>query len=195
VTWGRDRDEAIARMSRALREFDVGGVPTTIPFHARVMETGTFQRGEATTAFLAEHPEVIPPPADVVVEPAEPAGAKREILVEVNNRRFTVSLPEGIALNGASSGGTRNASPVKRKAAGGKTSAATGPDLKSPIQGTVIRVAAEAGQEVAAGALICVIEAMKMENEVKAKANGILATVHVVEGATVEANGKLFTFA
>jgi biotin carboxyl carrier protein len=67
--------------------------------------------------------------------------------------------------------------------------------VKSPMPGRIIRMLVAAKDEVTAGQTLCVIEAMKMENEVKAKAAGVVATVHVVEGATVEANGKLFTLA
>jgi glutaconyl-CoA/methylmalonyl-CoA decarboxylase subunit gamma len=81
-------------------------------------------------------------------------------------------------------------------AAAKKTSGGTSDKLvKSPMPGRVIRLLASAKDEIAQGQTLCVIEAMKMENEVKAKAACVVAEVHVTEGATVEANGKLFTLA
>lgn len=85
----------------------------------------------------------------------------------------------------------------QRAASAAKKGGATTSDkhVKSPMPGRVIRLLVAAKAEVAAGQTLCVIEAMKMENEVKAKAACVVAEVHVVEGATVEANGKLFTLA
>ncbi len=85
----------------------------------------------------------------------------------------------------------------QRAAAAAKKGGASSSEkhVKSPMPGRVIRLLVAAKDEVAAGQTLCVIEAMKMENEVKAKAACVVAEVHVVEGATVEANGKLFTLA
>ncbi len=194
VTWGRDRDEAITRMRRALAEFEVGGVPTTIPFHARVLETETFQAGLATTAFLPEHPEVIPPPAEIVAAAGEETGVKTDLVVEVNNRRFTVRMPEGVSLNGHGPlNGKSAASPVKRRGSSGTAVKTQGPELTSPIQGTVIRVSVAEGETVAQGALICVVEAMKMENEIMAHRDGVVSSVPIQKGAAVKIGTVLAT--
>jgi acetyl-CoA/propionyl-CoA carboxylase biotin carboxyl carrier protein len=193
VAWGRDRDEAIARMSRALAEFEIGGVPSTIPFHARVMDSEAFREGEATTAFLPEHPEVIPPPAEIAVEPGDGPAPTNEVVVEVNQRRFTVRLPEGIIANG--NGAAPGSKPAaKRKGGSGKAAAAAaGPDLTSPIQGTVIRVPVEAGQAVTQGTIVCVVEAMKMENEIVAHRDGTIAAISVTPGTSVTIGAVLAT--
>jgi acetyl-CoA/propionyl-CoA carboxylase biotin carboxyl carrier protein len=193
VTWGRDRDEAIDRMRRALSEFEIEGVPTTIPFHARVLETDSFRSGDVTTAFLPEHPEVIPPPTVSLVLPETASNGKAEVVVEVNNRRFTVSLPEGISLNGQNSSGLRKATPGKRYGRSTKAATAIGPDLTSPIQGTVIRVSVEPGQSVTQGTLICVVEAMKMENEIVAHRDGVVSSLPVQPGLPVKIGTVLAT--
>ncbi len=192
VTWGRDRDEALARMSRALAEFEVGGVPTTIPFHSRVIQNETFRSGGATTAFLPENPEVIPLPAEATDQTGAADDPKTDLVVEVNNRRFVVRLPELAGLVTASPNG-RTASPVKRKGSSGKAATAPGPDLESPIQGTVIRVSVEAGEQVTRGSLICVVEAMKMENEIVAHRDGIVTAIPVQPGIAVKIGSVLAT--
>ncbi|MCC6705447.1 MAG: acetyl-CoA carboxylase biotin carboxylase subunit [Thermomicrobiales bacterium] len=189
VTWGRDRDEALDRMSRALGEFVIEGVATTIPFHARVMDHPVFRAGQATTAFVPEHPEVIPEPQ--VVTPAEPSDdqAPVETVIEVNGRRLKVSIHGGIAL-GAPVAATNGNRPTKRGGAG-KKKAGGGDLLESPIQGTVIRLNVAEGQQVAAGELICVVEAMKMENEITAHKAGSITALHIAQGASVQIGGAI----
>jgi acetyl-CoA/propionyl-CoA carboxylase biotin carboxyl carrier protein len=214
VVWGRDREEAIARMARALAEFTVEGVPTTLPFHRHVMAHPAFRAGEVSTAFIAEHPEVVPPPADpatgtgsgVGPDAAGPSPA-REVVAEVNGRRFAVRLlnwPDPAATaagpsrgrmgNGAA--GRAPARPAVGRAGAGTGSrgvapSANGPDLPSPIQGTVLRVAVEPGQSVRRGDPVCVVEAMKMENEVAAHRDGTVEAVLVAAGAAVRVGEAL----
>jgi biotin carboxyl carrier protein len=128
-------------------------------------------------------------------------GPARPISVRVEGRMVDLTTegqpPELGAIASGHRSYVRVESERQRAAAAAKKSGGTTSDklVKSPMPGRVIRLLVAANDEITAGQTLCVIEAMKMENEVKAKANGILATVHVVEGATVEANGKLFTFA
>ena len=191
IAWGRDRSEAIARMQRALADFEVTGVPTTIPFHRAVMADPGFRDAIPTTTFLVEHPDVIPPPA-VIDQPDQASSDGQDelterLVAEVNGRRFVVRLPAlvGTATNGA----TRPAvsrRPGPPSASGGRSGGgAGGAELTSPIQGTVLRVLAEAGQAVRQGDVICIVEAMKMENELVAHRDGTLAEVRVTPGATV----------
>jgi acetyl-CoA/propionyl-CoA carboxylase biotin carboxyl carrier protein len=187
VVWGRDREEALARMQRALGEFEIDGVATTIPFHQLVMAHPVFAAGQATTAFVGEHPEIIPDPKPVNrAETAEEHGAPVETIVEVNGRRLKVAIHGGVAIRPAGVTQGNGAKAPKRAGLGGNKRGATGNVLESPIQGTVIRLEASEGQEVAAGDLICVVEAMKMENEVVAHKNGRIAALHVSKGAMVQ---------
>jgi len=183
VVWGRDRDEALARLRRTLKDFTIEGIPTTIPFHLNVVQHPVFVQGGATTTFLAEYPDVLPPPA----EPVAGAGAQAEspartsMVMEVNGRRFDVSIIGDVA--------AANGSRPKRKAGTRRERAATtvqaGADLVSPVQGTVVRVQVEPGQTVTAGDVVCVIEAMKMENEVTAHRDGVITGIGVQQGGSV----------
>jgi len=192
AVWGRDRDEAIARMARALSEYRVTGVATTIPFHRNVMASPAFRAGDVSTTFIAEHPEVIPPPQDVpAAEPGEAPPEPRALVAEVNGRRFAVKVhgwPEAAAVgNGvARNGSAPRRGPARRASAAAKP-AADGPELPSPVQGTVVRVVAAAGANVRQGDVILVVEAMKMENEVAAHRDGTLEAVLVETGAAVKA--------
>ncbi len=192
VVWGRDRDEAIARTRRALAEFEVDGVPTTIPFHRAVLDHPVFRAGKATTAFLTEHPEALPPPAAVGRAAADPPGdaAPREVVAEVNGRRFVVRI-SGLhqAPSQPSAPARRRPPPAPGRAVptgpGGRV-AANGNELTSPIQGTVVRVAVNAGQTVARGEVVCVVEAMKMENELAAHRDGTVEALRVSAGDPVK---------
>jgi acetyl-CoA/propionyl-CoA carboxylase biotin carboxyl carrier protein len=190
VTWGRDRDEALDRMSRALGEFVVEGVATTIPFHALVMNHPVFRAGGATTAFVPEHPEVIPASQVVTPGAAEEAVAPIQTIVEVNGRRLNVSIHGGISLGSAQAAAATGDRP-NRRAGSGKKKAGSGDQLESPIQGTVIRISAAEGQVVAAGELICVVEAMKMENEIFAHKAGTITALHIAQGAAVQIGGAI----
>ncbi|HEV2073602.1 MAG TPA: biotin carboxylase N-terminal domain-containing protein [Thermomicrobiales bacterium] len=194
IVWGRDRDEAIARMYRALKDYQIEGVPTTIPFHKRMMEHEAFGAGETTTTFLANHPEVLEgySPADMPAQEEQTPGSPAlALVVEVGGRRFDVAV-SGLPTNGGSrrqSGRTHRPGPPKSGSGG----AGSGNDLISPIQGTVLRVAVEKGQTVARGDLVCVVEAMKMENEMTAHRDGIISALNVVAGATVQISGIIAT--
>lgn len=188
IAWGRDRDEAIDRMRRALAEFEITGVPTTIPFQRRVMDSSEFRAGTPTTSFIIEHPELMPPPHDQEPAAANEPAASRGLVVEVNGRRFVVRLPE---LAPSPAVGQVRPGPAKRPGAAGPTGGATsaggsaGNELTSPIQGTVLRVPVEAGQSVKRGAVICVVEAMKMENELVAHRDGTITELRVSPGMTI----------
>jgi acetyl-CoA/propionyl-CoA carboxylase biotin carboxyl carrier protein len=198
VVHAETRSEAIARAQRSLAEFVVEGVITTIAFHRAALAHPAFAAGEATVNFIAQHPELVeqtrafapPAPApEAVDEPAEP----RSFTVEVNSRRF------GVKVFGAGS-----AAPPARPAPGNgrrppsarQAALAVKVDgVISPIQGRVTAVRAEAGQQVQAGQVLFIVEAMKMENEITAPHAGTLAEVRAAVGGTVEAGGVLATYA
>ena len=197
VTWGRDREEARRRLARALRDFHVQGVPTTIPFHLAAIEHPSFVAGEVFTTFLADHPEVVEAStahADPVPLPlgAGDDGAdlqRSSLLVEVGGRRFAVDVlaPAGAGLEpAAATNGRREArAPKRRSGAGGVRVAGDADTIASGVQGTVIRVNVAPGEEVVAGQVVAVVEAMKMENEVTAPRAGVVASVEVAAGASV----------
>jgi len=198
ITWGRDRDEAVARMRRALTDYEIGGVPTTIPFHQRVMRHPAFLAGEASTTFLLDHPDVLEIPAAAAMNgsgtPEVPDAVPRpaRMIVEVDGRRFDVAV-SGLALNGSASRKGSRRRPGRSRS--GDPAVAGGDELISPIQGTVLRVAVEEGQAVDAGTLICVVEAMKMENELTAHRAGVVTALGVSAGETVQIGAVVATIA
>ncbi len=186
AVWGRDRDEAIDRMTRALADFAIGGVATTIPFHRNVMAHPAFRAGQVSTSFIPEHPEVIPPPFDGPAA-AAPDGTEsqeaREVIAEVTGRRFVVRI------TGELGGGLRRAARpagAPRRVAASRKPVADGPEVASPIQGTVVRIVAEAGAAVSRGDVLLIVEAMKMENEIAAHRDGTLEAVLAEIGAAVK---------
>ena len=205
ITWDVDRETATRRMIRALGEYEVGGLTTLIPFHAAILDTEQWRRGE-TCRDLLEDKEWLkstePDTADTA-SGASGDGAdgeeaaelvEREYKVEVSGRLFEVKvIGEASAAAAAAGPGAGNGAggrkPPKRERAGGGGASST--TLASPLQGTVLKVAAEQGQEVAEGDLICVIEAMKMENEITAHRAGKVSELAVSAGAAIGSGDKI----
>ena len=186
IAWGRTREEAISRMTRALGDFRIEGPPTTIPFHQNLMAHPAFMRGDVSTTFLVDYPDMLP----IAAETSGPddsngtAVPSIELLVEVNGRRFETTV-HGLPFSPANPGGT-NRKPSGRARAGRSGSVhAAGDDLLSPIQGTVIRVAVTIGDVVEPGDIVCVVEAMKMENELVAHKPGTISAFSLDVGSTV----------
>ncbi len=193
VTWGRDRPEALARMDRCLRDFRIDGVPTTIPYHVVALREESFMRQGATTTFVADHPELIPAPFAGETQLDESTSEKERMVIEINGRRFDVAV--------YGTGGLQPSSRAKRKrpgrtpGSGQSEPTSTGDDLLSPIQGTVIQVAVEEGASVSAGDVLCVVEAMKMENELAAHKAGVVSSLAVAVGGNVKVGDVVATIA
>ncbi len=192
IVYGATREEALARSRRALDEFHVEGLATVIPFHRAVVSDPAFiGDGDGFTV----HTRWIETEWDNTVEPftaGEPIEEdevlpRQKVVVEVGGRRLEVSLPGDLALsNGAAAGGDvirKKPKARKRGAAGG--AAVSGDAVTAPMQGTVVKVAVEEGQEVSAGDLVAVLEAMKMENPVTAHKDGVITGLAVETGAAV----------
>jgi acetyl-CoA/propionyl-CoA carboxylase biotin carboxyl carrier protein len=184
IAWGRDRSEAISRLDRALADFVVEGVPTPIALYRSILRHETFIGGDYDTRFL-EHTNLARH-----TQPFEAPNAEEQnalITVEVNGRAYRVRLPEdlrGISATGAGNSAPRRRAASTARASGGSTTA-RGNDLVAPIQGTVLRVAVSDGDTVEAGQVVCVVEAMKMENELSAHQAGVVSGVSVQVGASV----------
>jgi acetyl-CoA/propionyl-CoA carboxylase biotin carboxyl carrier protein len=186
---GENRDEALARARRALDELIIEGMATVVPFHRAVVRDPAFI-GDGSG--FAVHTRWIETEFDNTIEPftgaadAETEEAPRQaVVVEVGGRRLEVSLPGNLAISAG--GGASAAGRAKpRKRGGGKASATVSGDaLTAPMQGTIVKVAVEAGQTVAAGDLVVVLEAMKMENPVMAHKAGTVSTLAVSPGDAV----------
>jgi acetyl-CoA/propionyl-CoA carboxylase biotin carboxyl carrier protein len=196
IVWDVDREHATRRMLRALDEYEVGGLTTLIPFHKAILATEQWARGE-TCRDLMEDKEWLKTTAPADAAPPEPSeeGAEmvsRDYKVEVSGKLFDVKVigeaPAGGAAAPAAGGGKK---PPKRERKGASGPSASSDALPSPLQGTVLKVAVEQGAEVSEGDLICVIEAMKMENEITAHRSGKVEELPISEGAAVGSGDTL----
>jgi acetyl-CoA/propionyl-CoA carboxylase, biotin carboxylase, biotin carboxyl carrier protein len=192
VCWGVDRATAIARTLRALDEFEVGGIPTTIPADAAILRHPDFVAAEHSTKWVEERLDLSGitadrRPPDDVEGGAEPK-VRRDVDVEVNGRRFgvTVWVPEsqaGAAVAPVGAGG--RASPRPRRSTGASARAAGTGAVTVPMQGTIVKVLVSEGDEVEAGQTVCVLEAMKMENNIAADKAGTVKEIKVTAGQSV----------
>jgi acetyl-CoA/propionyl-CoA carboxylase biotin carboxyl carrier protein len=200
IVWDVDREQATARMLRALREFQIDGLKTLLPFHVALLATDQWANGETCRDLVEDRDWLktlaFPKPEKPAEGEDEEAKAEQTYTVEVSGRRFDVKVigaaPVAAAANGAAPAGAAVAArkPARRERASG--GAGGGADaLTSPMQGTVLKVAVERGATVEEGALICVIEAMKMENEITAHKTGTVAELPVAVGASVASGDTL----
>ncbi|MCZ2822361.1 ATP-grasp domain-containing protein [Modestobacter sp. VKM Ac-2977] len=191
IVTGATRTEALQRARRALDELVVEGMPTVVPFHRAVVADPAF-----TSEPFTVHTRWIETEWDNQVQPYGPAAETDEaeprqtVVVEVGGRRLEVSLPAGLAAGGpAPAAGA--AKPRKRSGSGG--SAASGDSLTAPMQGTIVKVAVADGATVAAGDLVVVLEAMKMEQPIVAHKAGTVSGLSAEVGAAVTSGAVLCT--
>jgi acetyl-CoA/propionyl-CoA carboxylase biotin carboxyl carrier protein len=188
IVTGRDRNHALERSRRALDEFVVDGMPTVIPFHRAVVDDPAFigdgEKFDVYTQWIETEFDNQIAPYDGDHAEAEEAGERHSVVVEVGGKRLEVVLPGGLGGLAAApaAGGAK-----KPRRGGGKKSgaAASGDAVTSPMQGTVVKVVVEEGQQVAEGDTVVVIEAMKMEQPLKAHKAGTVTGLTAEVGATV----------
>jgi len=199
VVWGTDRPTAIARMVRCVREFRISGLHTTLPADLAILTHPDFAAGEHSTKWVEDRLDLsdleltadLEGPtggADANGNEAEPK-VRRQVDVEVNGKRFDVAMwiPESAMAVAPAAG--PSALPRPKRAGGGAvaTAAAASGSITVPMQGTIIKVNVAEGDTVEAGAVICVLEAMKMENNITADAGGTVTEVKVTTGQAVGA--------
>jgi acetyl-CoA/propionyl-CoA carboxylase biotin carboxyl carrier protein len=192
ITWGADREIARRRMLRALDEMKVGGIATVIPADRAILEHPDFIAATHSTKWVEDTLDL----SEVRAEPAEaaPAGdddeprVRRDVDVEVNGKRYNVSLwvPEAAPVAVAAGGGVA-ARPKRAAASGGGSSAVGAGSVTVPMQGTIVKVLVAEGDTVEAGDAVCVLEAMKMENNIAAEKSGTVKEVKVAPGDSVGA--------
>ena len=194
IVWGKDRPTAIARTIRALEELEIEGVATTIPADLAILRHPDFQAVTHSTKWVEEVLDLsgieAPKPAAPAAD-GEPAKVLRELDVEVNGKRFAVKawVPDiaPVAVAGVA-GGAGSAPKARPRAAGaGGSSGAGSGDVAVPMQGTIVKVLVAVGDSVEAGQAVCVLEAMKMENQIPAEVAGVVKEVKVTAGDTVGA--------
>jgi acetyl-CoA/propionyl-CoA carboxylase biotin carboxyl carrier protein len=187
LVWDVDRPRAIARMRRALDEFEIEGVPTLLPLHRLIFAHPAFAAGE-TCAGLVEGTLAaqLDPAAPAVAPLAGPR--ERVVEVEVDGRRHEVRVLEHAA-DGIADERRRR----EERRARGRRVGAGGEAITSPMQGTVVRVEVAEGEPVESGRVLVIVEAMKMENEISADRSGVVSDVRVAPGDAVRSGQVLLS--
>src|SRR5271166_3248890 len=193
IVWDADREQATKRMLRALAEFEIEGLKTLIPFHQALLATEQWANGETCKDLLEDKKWLktlaFPKPAPAADDGEQEAEkVEQTYAVEVSGRRFDVRVVRppfagAAAGNGAAPGGARAPKRSERK-----STSVGGPDtLPSPLQGNMWKVLVKQGDTVTEGQLLCIIEAMKMENEITAHKAGTIVELPITEGAPIQA--------
>ncbi|MGW5449445.1 ATP-binding protein, partial [Streptomyces asiaticus] len=193
IVTGATRTQALQRAARALAEFQVEGMATAIPFHQAVVKDPAFTSEPFTihtrwieTEFSNEiKPFAAPSDAETDEEPG-----RETVVVEVGGKRLEVSLPSSLGMSPSRTGHAAGARP-KRRAARKSGPVASGDTLASPMQGTIVKVAVEEGQEVKAGDLVVVLEAMKMEQPLNAHKSGTIKGLSAEIGASLTSGAAI----
>ena len=183
IVRGADRGDALARLRRALAEFRVEGVATTLPFFEALVDDEVFVSGDYTTGFVAERLGELEIQGPKVGEPGELSEKEsRQVEVEVNGKLFSVRV---------FSDEKSDAGKPRRKGDKAHRTSATEGAIAAPMQGTIVKVLVEEGQEVVAEDPVCVLEAMKMESEIRAPKDGVVSEVFVEAGQSVRSGDNL----
>jgi acetyl-CoA/propionyl-CoA carboxylase, biotin carboxylase, biotin carboxyl carrier protein len=191
IVTGRDRTEALERSRRALDEFEIDGIATALTFHRVVVRDPAFAPADPDQAFSVhtrwietEFDNQIPAYAGLPAD-ADDQAARQQLIVEVGGKRIEVSLPGGFALAGSGGMGGPGAASPRKRAAKKAAATASGDAVTAPMQGTIVKVEVTEGQQVQAGDLIVVLEAMKMEQPLTAHKAGTVTGLAAEKGATV----------
>ncbi|MEU7701752.1 acetyl/propionyl/methylcrotonyl-CoA carboxylase subunit alpha [Streptomyces sp. NPDC015492] len=193
IVTGATREQALQRAARALAEFKVEGMATAIPFHQAVVVDPAFTADpfQVHTRWIeTEFVNEIKPFAPAGADADEDESGRETIVVEVGGKRLEVSLPSSLGMTLARTGLAAGAKP-KRRAAKKSGPAASGDTLASPMQGTIVKIAVEEGQEVKEGDLIVVLEAMKMEQPLNAHRSGTVKGLTAEVGASITSGAAI----
>ena len=197
IVTGATREQALQRAARALDEMQVDGLATLLPFHRAVVRDPAFTSEPFTVHnrwIETEYDNDLPPFAGGAE--AEEGPARERLVVEVGGKRLEVSLPAGLGMAAGAVAAGPAAAPVRKRSAGRKgTAQASGDALTSPMQGTIVKVAVEEGATVAAGDLVVVLEAMKMEQPLNAHRAGTVSGLTAEVGAVVPPGTTICTIA
>jgi acetyl-CoA/propionyl-CoA carboxylase, biotin carboxylase, biotin carboxyl carrier protein len=197
IVWDADREQATRRMLRALDEYEIEGLKTLIPFHRALLRTEQWARGETCRDLLedADWLKALAAPAPEPAEEPDEDAVEREYTVEVSGRRFDVKVigpPAAAAVNGAGPAApAARPRPKRSERSAGAGGGASGDTLVSPLQGNMWKVLVEQGQTVEEGQLVCIIEAMKMENEIAAHKDGVVSELAVKEGEPITSGATI----
>ncbi len=191
IVTGATRQEALSRAKRALAEFKIEGIATVIPFHKVVIEDEAFaplQENEPFKVYTSwietEFTNQIPPYDEL--DPKQNPSHRSTVVVEVNNKRFEVNLPEELSIVQPKAKPAPRSKPHKFSA-----QAIDSNSIASPMQGTVVKIEVAAGDAVAAGDVVLVLEAMKMEQPILAHKSGTVSRIMVSAGEVVASGANL----
>ena len=200
IVTGANRQQALQRSRRALAEFEIDGMATALTFHRVVVADPAFAPDDPDTPFSV-HTRWIETEFDNTIEPFVAAGAEAEeaaqrqsVTVEVDGKRLQVTLPGSLAVSAApGAAGTAGRPQARRvgKRGGGAAAGASGDSLASPMQGTIVKMAVSEGDTVAAGDLVVVLEAMKMEQPLNAHKAGTITNLTSEVGSTVSSGAVI----
>lgn len=191
IVSGNDRDQAIRRAKRALSEYEIVGVDTTIPAHLMILENDRFLNGDVSTRLVEDEMDF----SDAAREPSSALPedeelSERNLTVEVGGRRFAVKYWAKVMT--APGSGKRIAPRRKAPKLSGRSGAGGGEGVvTAPMQGTIVKIHKKAGESVEIGDPVCVLEAMKMENEIKAETAGEIVELKVQVGDSVSAGAPI----
>ncbi|MGW0846165.1 acetyl/propionyl/methylcrotonyl-CoA carboxylase subunit alpha [Streptomyces sp. NPDC002787] len=200
IVTGATRRQALQRAARALNEFQVEGMATAIPFHRAVVKDPAFapELSGSTDPFTVHTRwietefvnDIKPFAAPTDTAEADDDTDRETIVVEVGGKRLEVSLPAALGMTLARTGLAAGAKP-KRRAAKKSGPVASGDTLASPMQGTIVKIAVEEGQEVKEGDLVVVLEAMKMEQPLNAHRSGTIKGLTAEVGASITSGAAI----
>ena len=197
IVWDTDREKATKRMLRALGEYEIEDLKTLIPFHKALLATEQWANAETCRDLVEDSdwlktlafPAPAPPSDDDEAEKIEQA-----YTVEVSGRRFDVTVigPPPVGGIAVAAGSPNGAGAAPKKRGERKKSAGGGADeLVSPLQGNMWKVLVKQGDSVEEGQLLCIIEAMKMENEITAHKSGVIETLSITEGEPIQSGAQI----
>ncbi len=192
IVWDVDREHATARMLRALAEYEIEGLTTLIPFHSALLATEQWAKGETCRDLVADKAWLKSTAPQKPAPRIDEDGAEQveqQYTVEVSGRRFVVNVIGPPPSGGAIAAG--GAAPKPKRSERANSSAGSSDLLEAPLQGNIWKVVAKAGDTVEEGQLICIIEAMKMENEITAHKAGVIADLPITEGAPIGAGDPI----
>jgi len=187
IVWGDTRETAIGRMIRALEELRIEGIATTVPADLAILRHDDFRNAEHSTKWVEDTLDLTGVSASTTAPAGddEPPKVQRDVDVEVNGKRYSVKVwvPD-VPVAVAAGGGAASPRPRRAAARAGGGAAGSG-KVTVPMQGTIVKVLVEVGQAVEAGQAVCVLEAMKMENNIAADKSGTVTEIKVLPGQSV----------
>ena len=200
IVWDADREQATKRMLRALAEFEIEGLKTLIPFHQALLATEQWARGETCRDLLEDRQwlkTLAFPVTGGTAAAEEGEQVEQAYTVEVSGKRFDVRVvgpPFAAGARAQTNGASAATSRAAPRRAERKSTSAAGPDvLPSPLQGNMWKVLVKQGDTVQEGQLLCIIEAMKMENEITAHKAGTVVELPITEGEPIQAGAPIAT--